>query len=233
MMYCFDVDGTICTLTKGKGGYVTAEPIQHIVDKINTLYDQGNIIKIFTARGQATGVSYRALTQKQLENWGVKYHYLIMGKPEADMYVDDKACHPAQLPYMKTPLVFTNGCFDIIHPGHIKLLRIAACYGNVVVGLNSDRSISKIKEGRPVNSEEYRKTVLSSIRYVHEVKLFGEKTPERLIRSLHPDVLFKCADWKEEDIAGAEYVKSYGGRIIRVELEPGFSTTEILERIRK
>ena len=128
-------------------------------------------------------------------------------------------------------LVFTNGCFDIIHAGHIKLLREASRHGNLIVGINSDKSVSKLKTGRPINDIEARMTVLSSIRYVWHVIEFDEETPERLIRSLNPDVLVKGSDWKEEDIVGAEFVKSYGGKVLRVDLLPGCSTTEILQKV--
>ena len=226
MIYCIDVDGTLCTLSNH---YVDAKPIKKMIDKVNALYDAGHTIKIYTARGQATGVSYTDLTRKQLEEWEVKYHHLIMGKPSADIYVDDKARTPYSFDLEKTDMVFTNGCFDIIHAGHIKLLKEAACYGRVVVGLNSDRSVSKLKEGRPINDEESRRIVLSSISYVWNVVMFGQETPEQLIQQLKPNVLVKGSDWKGKEIAGAEFVKANGGKVVLVDLLPGFSTTKILE----
>lgn len=132
--------------------------------------------------------------------------------------------------YRKTPLVFTNGCFDIIHAGHIHLLCQASKYGNLLVGINGDESVSKLKPGRPINELDARMTVLSSIRYVWDVKPFDEETPERLIHELRPDVLIKGSDWKLKDIVGAEFVKSYGGKVRRVELLPGFSTTKLLSK---
>jgi rfaE bifunctional protein nucleotidyltransferase chain/domain len=222
MIYCFDIDGTICTISKK---YTEAKPIKHIIDKVNDLYDKGHTIKIFTARGQATGWNYKELTEKQLKEWNVKYHQLIMGKPSADLYIDDKTVTPN---YFKAPLVFTNGCFDIIHAGHIKLLREASIYGNVVVGLNSDKSISRIKEGRPFNDLHTRWTVLSSIRYVWHIVPFDEDTPEKLIKELKPDVLVKGADWKGK-LPEAKIVEAYGGEVVFVDLLKGFSTTKILQ----
>lgn len=93
MIYCIDVDGTICTLTE-ETNYYHAEPKKEMIKKINRLYKMGNIIKIFTARGQDSGEDYKSLTEFQLDQWGVKYHELIMGKPSADYYVDDKALLP-------------------------------------------------------------------------------------------------------------------------------------------
>jgi len=223
VIYCFDFDGTLCTISNH---YIDAKPIFHMIDKVNDLYAKGNIIKIFTARGQATGIDYKELTKRQLEDWDIRYHQLIMGKPSADLYIDDKSVTPN---YFKAPLVFTNGCFDILHAGHIKLLREASTYGNVVVGLNSDSSVSKLKKGRPINDLHARWTVLSSIRYVWHIAPFDEDTPEKLIKELKPDVLVKGADWKEEDIVGADFVKSYGGKVVRVELMEGYSTTKILQ----
>mgnify|MGYP001571360671 CR=1 FL=1 len=89
LVYCLDLDGTICSDTNGK--YAEAKPIQEIIDKINTLYEQGNTITIYTARGATTGIDWRALTEKQLHKWGVKYHKLLMNKPYGDLFVDDRA----------------------------------------------------------------------------------------------------------------------------------------------
>ena len=89
--YCFDIDGTICTNTDG--AYENASPFPEAVQKINTLYAEGHVIKLFTARGATTGINWRDLTASQMAEWGVEYHELIMGKPHADIFVDDKAIH--------------------------------------------------------------------------------------------------------------------------------------------
>ncbi|MDR1657038.1 MAG: hypothetical protein LBT47_05720 [Deltaproteobacteria bacterium] len=88
MKYCFDIDGTICNNTHGK--YENAQPVKRMIDQINYLYNNGNIILLFTARGSTTGIDWRTLTEKQMRDWGVCYHDLIFGKPEADLYIDDK-----------------------------------------------------------------------------------------------------------------------------------------------
>jgi carbamoyl-phosphate synthase large subunit len=93
MIYCFDLDGTICTKTE-KTSYYDAVPFDEMVNKINRLYDEGHTIKVYTARGGLTRKDWRALTERQLSEWGVKHHELIMGKPAADYYIDDKAIHP-------------------------------------------------------------------------------------------------------------------------------------------
>lgn len=89
MIYCFDIDGTLCTSTGGD--YAKAEPFQNRIAVVNALYTSGHIIKLFTARGSTTGIDWRDITERQLLAWGVRYHMLIMGKPEADLFIDDKA----------------------------------------------------------------------------------------------------------------------------------------------
>ena len=130
-------------------------------------------------------------------------------------------------------LVFTNGCFDIIHRGHVEYLAKAASFGDVlVVGMNSDESIRRIKgDGRPINPEDDRAAVLSALEFVDFIIPFEEDTPRNLIENLLPDVLAKGADWAEEDIVGADIVKESGGEVRRIELTPGRSTSAIIERI--
>jgi rfaE bifunctional protein nucleotidyltransferase chain/domain len=127
-------------------------------------------------------------------------------------------------------IVFTNGCFDIIHAGHIRYLKEAKALGDVlIVGLNSDKSVSAIKPGRPVNPQDQRAEVLSALEMVNYVKLFDEETPYELIKLLQPDILVKGGDWKKEDIVGSDIAKeTYSLPYIQ-----GISTTEIIERIKK
>ncbi|OAG27978.1 D-glycero-beta-D-manno-heptose 1-phosphate adenylyltransferase [Thermodesulfatator autotrophicus] len=132
-------------------------------------------------------------------------------------------------------MVFTNGCFDLLHAGHVSYLARAREAGDfLVVGLNSDTSIRRIKgPKRPVNPQEYRAQVLGALSVVDYVVLFDEDTPERLIKALRPDVLVKGADWPEEKIVGASFVKSYGGKVLRIPFEHEISTTKIIEKIRQ
>jgi D-beta-D-heptose 7-phosphate kinase/D-beta-D-heptose 1-phosphate adenosyltransferase len=125
-------------------------------------------------------------------------------------------------------IVFTNGCFDIIHKGHVRYLRRAKRLGDVlVVGINSDRSVSSIKPGRPVNRERDRAEVLEALCMVDYVAIFDERTPYNLIRSLKPDVLVKGGDWKKEDIVGSDVAKeTYSLPYVK-----GASTTRIIEKI--
>ncbi len=132
-------------------------------------------------------------------------------------------------------VVFTNGCFDLLHPGHVALLEAARAQGDVlVVGVNSDRSVRQLKgEGRPVLPEAERRETLLALEAVDAVVVYDEPTPLELIRGLLPDVLVKGADWDERQIVGRDEVVSAGGQVVRVALVPGRSTTLLLERIRR
>lgn len=130
-------------------------------------------------------------------------------------------------------IVFTNGCFDILHAGHVRYLADARAQGDaLVVGINSDESVRQIKGNkRPVISQEQRAEVLSGLSSVDYVVLFNEPDPLNLIREVNPDVLVKGGDWAEENIVGADYVKGKGGRIIRIPVVQGISTSSIIKRI--
>lgn len=130
-------------------------------------------------------------------------------------------------------IVFTNGCFDILHRGHVEYLSKASDMGDVlVVGLNTDASVKRLKgEGRPVNDQEARALILASLGCVDAVVLFDEDTPYELIKAVRPDVLVKGADYKPEEIVGYDIVTSYGGKVETVPLVEGYSTTGILERV--
>lgn len=130
-------------------------------------------------------------------------------------------------------IVFTNGCFDILHRGHVDYLAKARSKGDIlVVGLNSDAGVRRLKgAGRPVQSLADRAAVLSALEAVDFVVPFSENTPEGLIQKIRPDVLVKGADWQAEDIVGSTFVRSYGGCVARIPLTPGRSTTRLLRKI--
>ena len=131
-------------------------------------------------------------------------------------------------------VVFTNGCFDLLHPGHIRLLSEARRLGDVlVVGLNSDASVRRLKgEGRPILRERDRAQVLGGLDAVDFVVVFDEETPEALIEAVHPDVLVKGGDYTEATVVGAPFVRSYGGRVALVPLVPGSSTSAVVSRMK-
>lgn len=133
------------------------------------------------------------------------------------------------------PVVFTNGVFDLLHPGHVALLEAARAEGScLLVGLNSDRSARRLGKGpgRPVMAEAHRARLLAALEAVDCVVLFDEDTPLDLVRELRPDVLVKGEDYAPEDISGGDLVRSSGGRVLTVPLVEGYSTTSIVERLR-
>ena len=132
-------------------------------------------------------------------------------------------------------IAFTNGCFDILHSGHIASLTQAAQYADVlVVGVNADASVRKLKgANRPVNDEKSRALLIASLAIVDAVVVFNDDTPLELIEALQPDVLVKGGDYKIEDIAGAKEVLSWGGQVFINPILPGFSTTAVISKIQK
>jgi rfaE bifunctional protein nucleotidyltransferase chain/domain len=135
--------------------------------------------------------------------------------------------------FLSKKIVFSNGCFDLIHLGHIDYLSQAADLGDVlVIGLNTDRSVSEIKGStRPVNNESSRAFVLASFSFVNAVILFDESTPYELIKFIQPDVLVKGSDYKPEQIVGYDIVKTKGGEVKTINFLPGYSTTLIEQKI--
>ena len=136
---------------------------------------------------------------------------------------------------MQKKIVFTNGCFDILHYGHLYLLAKTAELGDVLVmGLNSDESVKRLKgKERPITNEHDRAFQLASLLCIDAVCLFEEDTPESLIKIVRPDVLVKGGDYKIDNIVGAEFVKSYGGLVEIIPFVNGYSTTNVIEKIRK
>ena len=132
-------------------------------------------------------------------------------------------------------IVFTNGCFDILHVGHVRYLGEARAKGDVLVlGLNSDASVKSIKsDNRPVVSQDQRAEVLAGLACVDYITIFDEADPLSLIQAIKPDILVKGADWEETNIIGSDVVKAYGGEVVRIKLVPDISTSSIIQRILK
>jgi len=130
-------------------------------------------------------------------------------------------------------LVFTNGCFDLLHPGHVRYLAAARAKGDrLVVAVNADRTVSVLKgEGRPVVPLEERMEVLAALESVDYVVAFGEETPDRVIRELMPDVLVKGGDWSPDQIVGRDTVEGAGGRVFSLPFAAGYSTSELIARV--
>ena len=131
-------------------------------------------------------------------------------------------------------VVFTNGVFDLIHPGHARYLREARSLGDaLIVGVNADESVRRNKgESRPVTREEERAELIAALACVDAVTVFGEDTPAEVIRAIQPDVLVKGADWAADQIVGRDTVEARGGKVVRIGVEEGYSTSALLNKIR-
>ena len=131
-------------------------------------------------------------------------------------------------------VVFTNGCFDILHPGHTRYLHAAKAFGDyLVVAVNSDQSVRAIKgEGRPILPQDARTELLAALSCVDGVVIFDEENPLRVIQYLVPHILVKGGDWKEDEIIGADVVRKAGGEVMRIPYVSGFSTTDLIKKIK-
>jgi len=141
----------------------------------------------------------------------------------------------ARLQRQGRTVVFTNGVFDILHPGHVRYLTDARALGDaLVIGVNADASVRRLSKGpdRPIHPEHERAEVLAALACVDAVVVFAEDTPHDIISALQPDVLVKGADWAADAIVGREVVEARGGRVVRIPLAAGYSTTSILSRLR-
>ena len=151
-----------------------------------------------------------------------------MERAQARRFVDD-------LRASGKTIVFTNGVFDLLHIGHLRYLEEAKSLGDtLLVGINSDRSVRLLKgSDRPITVESERAEVLAALTCVDGVVIFDEETPRDLIQAIQPDVLVKGSDWAEDAIVGRDIVEARGGRVVRVAIQPGYSTTRIVEKIKK
>ena len=132
-------------------------------------------------------------------------------------------------------LVFTNGVFDLLHPGHVRYLHDARHLGDaLIVAVNSDRSVRSLEKGpdRPINTDAERAEVLAALASVDATVIFDEDTPHDIVRALQPDVLVKGADWADGTIVGADIVEGHGGKVVRIPLAEGYSTSRLVEKIR-
>jgi rfaE bifunctional protein nucleotidyltransferase chain/domain len=141
----------------------------------------------------------------------------------------------AELRAASKTVVFTNGVFDLLHPGHVRYLQQARRLGDaLIVGLNADESVRRSKgPDRPINPEGERAELLAGLAFVEAVVIFEEDTPAEIIQAVQPDILVKGADWPADQIVGRETVEARGGRVVLMEVEHGHSTTAIVEKIRR
>lgn len=229
MELVFDIDGTICNLVE-YSDYNTAIPDNVVIDEINRLYDSGNKIKMFTARGSRSGIDHTKLTEDQLNAWGVKYHELIMNKkPYADLFIDDRAIHIDEWrSKIKGPRAVVAGAFDVIHPGYIRMFNDAkrSC-SNLTVALHIDPSVENNKPS-PVLSVEEREEILLAIKNVDSVIRYEtEKDLYEILASGDYDIRILGSDYKDREYTG----KMLPIDILWINRDHGYSTTLLKKKI--
>jgi glycerol-3-phosphate cytidylyltransferase len=206
MIYCFDIDETICSSVKDSN-YESAHPFENIIETINNLYEDGHEIILMTARGSVSKKDFSNLTKKQLAEWGVKYHKLLMNiKPNADIFVDDKGMNIIDFTkkYVNRKVGFIAGSFDIIHPGYIKLFKEAKQHCNyLLVGLQEDPTVERKNKIKPILTVEERKEILLSLKYVDEVVTYKtEKELYSLLKKTNINIRFLGEDYQQKKYTG-------------------------------
>jgi capsule biosynthesis phosphatase len=210
-IYCFDLDETLCNTFEKD--YKNSTPITEMIDRVNCLYEQGNIIKIFTDRGMdkfsgdvdKVNDAYYELTKNQLEKWGVKYHELYLGKQSFDYFIDDKNLTIDQFKSMIKPKVgFIAGAFDVIHPGYIEMFQFMKKNCNyLIVGLHKDPSLERDTKLKPVLTTDERREMLLSLKYIDEVIEYqSESDLMEILKSGRIDVRFLGDDYIDKFYTG-------------------------------
>src|SRR5262249_20738710 len=177
----------------------------------------------------------RATSASIVRGTGGRFRRRCGSRPGRIVTTAEAAALVAKLRTAGRTIVFTNGVFDLLHPGHVRYLQQARALGDaLIVGLNSDRSVRAIQgPSRPINPEEERAEVLAALACVDAVVVFDADTPHDLIAALQPDILVKGADWAADAIVGRDIVEARGGKVIRIPIEPGHGTSAIISRIRE
>jgi cytidyltransferase-like protein len=227
--YCFDIDGTLCHLVPN-GDYSVAIPMAKAVDEVNRLYDEGNTIILFTARGASSGMDWHDMTVDQLRSWGLKYHRLITkGKPSFDVLIDDKAINASD---WRNSVCGTRGvlagAFDLIHPGYCKMMDFCKNHcDHLTVLLHDDPSLERNKM-RPVHTVEERREVLMSMKFVDDVIIYqSEQELEMCLSSGKYDVRFLGEDYRGKDYTGKHIALS----VVFVPRQHTYSTTALKKAI--
>jgi D-beta-D-heptose 7-phosphate kinase/D-beta-D-heptose 1-phosphate adenosyltransferase len=250
-----DLEAIVITLDK-EGAYLRSPGFdEHIPTRPRNVYDvtgAGDTVLATLALALAAGCDYKTAVQLsnitggiEVEKFGgatvtideviAEIAYLNRGNEGKIRSVDSLSAELGWRRKQNQKVVFTNGCFDVIHRGHIEFLKFCKHQGNiVVVGLNSDSSVKTIKgPDRPIHNQLDRAAVLAAFETVDYITIFDEPDPLKLIKKVRPDVLVKGRDWEKKGVVGADFVKSYGGRVVLAPLVEGKSSTGIIEKIKK
>ncbi len=246
----FNIDAVVITLDK-EGAYLRTQEIDEIIPtRPRNVYDvtgAGDMVLATLAITLAADCDYKTAVQLSNITGGIEVGKFgavtvtieeiineITGKSEKVRPLNSLIKKLAEHRRQNAIIVFTNGCFDVVHRGHIEFLRFCKLQGDIiVVGLNSDSSVKNIKgPDRPINNQHDRTAVLAALETVDYITVFDETEPLNLIKKINPDVLVKGQDWAQKGIVGAEFVKSYGGRVVLAPLIEGKSSTSTIKKIR-
>ena len=230
-VYCFDIDNTVCSAVENSN-YHLAKPFPHAVRIVNQLFDQGNKILFYTARGVNSKVDHTQLTKKQLKDWGFKFHELVMHrKPHADFFIDDKALKASD--FFSSTLVrgFIAGMFDILHPGYFSAFEECKMHcTHLTVALHEDPSIERQNKRHPIFSLKERKKALSAISFIDEVLAYKTETDLiNLLKRLRPDVRFLGEDYKGKFFTGCDLTS----RTVFLNRNHQWSYTKVLSALNK
>ncbi len=246
----FEVEAVVITLDK-EGAYLRTQEIDELVPtRPRSVYDvtgAGDMVLATLATTLAAGCDYKTAVQLSNVTGGIEVEKFGTATVTIDEIINeitgknDKVCpldalikKLAEHRRQNAIIVFTNGCFDVVHRGHIEFLKFCKLHGDVVVvGLNSDSSVKQIKgPDRPINNQHDRTAVIAALETVDYVTVFDEPDPLNLIKKIKPDVLVKGQDWAEKGVIGAEFVESYGGKVVLAPLVEGKSSTATIEKLR-
>jgi len=248
------LEAVVITLDK-EGAYLKTPQLSEVIPtrprKVYDVTGAGDMVLAMLAVALAAGCDYKTAVQLANVAGGVEVEKFGVATVSIEEIINEiigsyrgktgKVRLPDYLLYeldwhrrRKAKIVFTNGCFDVVHRGHIEFLKFCKAQGDVlVVGLNSDSSVKTIKgPGRPINNQYDRASVLEALETVDYITVFDEPDPQNLIKAVRPDVLVKGRDWAEKGVVGRELVESYGGRVVLAPLVEGKSSTSIIERIK-
>ena len=235
MTYCFDLDETICySPSTVPRDYSLAQPYLSVVQQINSLYDEGHTITIFTARGGTSGKDWHKLTTSQLKFWALKYHTLIdKGKPHFDLLIDDKAINTHEWRMQNNACVtgVAASSFDLLHAGHCLYLKDAkrVC-DHLIAALQTDPTLDRPHKNKPLQTVEERRTQLEGSKYVDEIIEYStEEDLNNILKKIKPDIRILGSDCKER---GWMTGKEHCSQVYYHSRNHNWSSTELIERIK-
>ena len=229
MIYCFDIDGTVCSVVNNSD-YKNAILFPHMLEKINSLFDDGHLIYFMTARGSVSGKDWTEFTENQLRQWGFKYHRLITNqKPHAHYFIDDRAYNAAEWSRKNTNLIrgVIAGAFDVLHPGYIHMFKQSLNHcNNLTICLHKDPTSNK--KMKPILTLEERKEILQSLRYIDNIYTYNtEQELESILKTNKFDVRILGDDYLNKKITGSEYCE----KTIFIPRDHGWSATKFKKMI--